>query len=139
MAIRAQPVGQMAPTIKGQMEGIFSLTLQCLKTQLPLEVHLIGLQMGFMHHRAQQGKQLRAIEIPAFQADQQAIFVGITAKSSATTLNEIGHLHGIKGATPASQHGCQQLMCAPLADRISSASTTDPQFGGQHPWCLNRI
>jgi hypothetical protein len=60
--------------------------------------------MGLMHHRAQQGKQLRAIEIPAFHADQQAIFVGVTAQASATTFHEVGHLHGIEGATPASQN-----------------------------------
>ena len=139
MAIGAHAVGQLAPTIKSQMEGIFSLTLQRLQTQLPLQVHLISLQMRFMNHRAQEGKQLRTIEISAFHADQQAIFIGVAAQASTTPLHEIGHLHGIEGATPASQHGCQQLMRSPLANRISRASTTDPQFGGQHPGCLNRI
>jgi hypothetical protein len=129
----------MPPAIKGHMERVFSLTLQRLKAQLTLQIHLIGLQMGFMNHRVQEGKQLGAIEIPAFHADQQAIFVGVAAQTCATTLHEIGHLHGIEGATAASQDGCQQLMRPPLADWISSASASDPQFGSQHTWCLNRI
>ena len=50
MAIAPGAVGQGPPSVVSEMERIFLLAHQGLEAQLFFQLHLIGQQMGLVHH-----------------------------------------------------------------------------------------
>ena len=129
MAVWSLAIGDLSPSIKGAMEGVFALTLQSLQAELTFQGDLVLIQVRLTHHPAHGGQQAIGIEIAALEADQDAVFMGVTAQSGTATFHKISQLQVIKGATAAAEHGSQQLMPAALTLLIATTATADPQLG----------
>ena len=139
MPIGARAVSQLPPAIKRAMEGVFPLSLQGLKAQIKLQGDLFLLKMGLAHHPSERGEQAIGIEIPAFEADQDAVLMGVAAKPCTAALHEVGQFQMIQRAAAPAEHRPQQLMASTLAGWITAAAATDPEFCRQHPCGAHRV
>ena len=121
------------------MEGILFLSLQSLQAQVSFQLDLSFVQMWLAQHPAKSRQEAIGIDVAALETDQDPIFVGVTPKTGAAPLNEIGQLQMVhRTATPA-EHRTQKLMPASLPERVCTASPPDPKLGGEHPGRGHRI
>jgi hypothetical protein len=129
VAVGAVAVELLAQAVMGQLEGIFAVALQGLQVELALQVDLIVEQPGLLYQGQEQGQQLAGVGRGALEADQQAVFGGFAAQARAQALHLVGQGVTAVVAAAAAEQARQQLVAAPLADRVGAAAAADPEFG----------
>ena len=121
------------------MERVFPLALQGLNRERTFQGHLIGIKVRGSNHLCQKGQQMLRVFHRAAQAQDESVFLRITAQTCAASLHKVSQLNVVVSSAASAEQGCQQVMGSPSPDRVVRAAKRKQQFRGQNPRAGDRF
>jgi hypothetical protein len=75
----------------------------------------------------------------AAQAQDEGVFLGITAQTGAASLHQVSQLKVVVISAASAEQGRQQVMGSPSPSRVLCAAEREQQFCGQYPRGCDRF